>query len=411
MTIRARALYLCYFGLREPLVQTQVIPYLRELAAGGIGMSLLTFEPEMKTRWTAESIASWRQRLREAGIEWYLLPYRKRPSLPATLYDVFVGGWRAAAIARRENINVFHGRSHVGAAIGALARRLSGGKLIFDVRGFLADEYADSGNWRANGLRYRLTKMAERWLYRAADGVVVLTEKARAIVLSEGAEGRPIEVIPCCVDPQRFAVVSDRDAIREELGLTNRMVNRTVFVYAGALGGYYLIDETAELFAAAREDDPQAFALVLTQSAPAAMTSALVRLGFSSSDFRVLQVQPDDVPKYLRAADAAVALVRPSYARQSMSPTKFAEYLAAGLPVIATSGIGDLDAEIEEGRVGVLLKRLDRAAYLQSVQAINELRRDPELAARCRAEARKRYDLQTVGGARYRRLYDKLLLS
>ena len=24
------ALYICYFGLREPLVQTQVLPYLRE---------------------------------------------------------------------------------------------------------------------------------------------------------------------------------------------------------------------------------------------------------------------------------------------------------------------------------------------------------------------------------------------
>ncbi|HEX7175235.1 MAG TPA: hypothetical protein VF240_08130, partial [Pyrinomonadaceae bacterium] len=28
-------LYLCYFGLREPLVQTQVLPYLRQLVAAG----------------------------------------------------------------------------------------------------------------------------------------------------------------------------------------------------------------------------------------------------------------------------------------------------------------------------------------------------------------------------------------
>lgn len=409
MTIRARGLYLCYFGLREPLVQTQVIPYLRELAANGVGMSLLTFEPEMKTRWTADSIAAWRQRLRDAGIEWHMLPYHKRPSLPATLYDIIRGGWRAAAIARRENVAVLHGRSHVGAAIGALARWLSGGKLIFDIRGFLADEYADSGNWNVTGPSYRLTKLAERWLYRSADGFVVLTEKAREIVSSAGAAGRPIEVIPCCVDWERFSAAGamDRDALREEMGLTGR----TVIVYAGALGGYYLIDETAELFAAARNDDPQVFALVLTQGSPAAMTSALASLGFSSSDSRVTQVGPDDVPRYLRAADIAVALVRPSYARQSMSPTKFAEYLAAGLPVIATAGIGDLDVHIEEGRVGVLLQRLDRDAYRQALQAIKELRRDPELAARCRAEARKRYDLQTVGGARYRRLYDRLLHS
>ena len=40
------SLYICYFGLREPLVQTQVLPYLRELVAGGVKMSLLTFEPQ-----------------------------------------------------------------------------------------------------------------------------------------------------------------------------------------------------------------------------------------------------------------------------------------------------------------------------------------------------------------------------
>lgn len=28
-----RTLYICYFGVREPLVRTRVLPYLRELAA------------------------------------------------------------------------------------------------------------------------------------------------------------------------------------------------------------------------------------------------------------------------------------------------------------------------------------------------------------------------------------------
>ena len=148
-----RALYVCYFGLREPLVQTQVLPYLRELVSGGARMSLLTFEPELKKRWDAKSIDDWRQRLRSDGIEWHMLAYHKRPSLPATLYDVLAGVLRAARIARRERIDIVHGRSHVGAAIGALVKKLTGARLIFDIRGFLAEEYVDSGNWPANGFR------------------------------------------------------------------------------------------------------------------------------------------------------------------------------------------------------------------------------------------------------------------
>jgi glycosyltransferase involved in cell wall biosynthesis len=407
MTTGARALYLCYFGLREPLVQTQVLPYLRELAAGGIGMALLTFEPELKKRWSEQSIAEWRARLRGDGIEWHLLPYHKRPSLPATLYDIVAGARHAAAMTRREKIDLFHGRSTVGTAIGALAKWMAGGRLIFDIRGFLAEEYVDAGRWRAGGLLFRLTKAAERMLYRAADGFVVLTESARETLFPDGTGGRPIEVIPCCVDEERFAEAArlDRAAVRKELSIDERLV----FVYVGALGGYYLVREMAELMAVAREQDPRVFALVLTQSSPEALTAKLHRLGFSNDDYRVMKVSPEDVPKYLRAADVALSLIRPSFARRSMSPTKFAEYLAAGLPVIVSAGIGDLDAHIAEARVGVLLRRFDRNAYAAAFEGIAELRRDSELAARCRAEARTRYDLHTVGGARYRRLYEAVL--
>ncbi|MEK6374323.1 MAG: glycosyltransferase [Acidobacteriota bacterium] len=385
------ALYICYFGLREPLVQTQVVPYLRELAKGGERMSLLTFEPRP---WSEEAATEQRVRLRAAGIAWHVLPYHKR--LPAKIYDIVRGAFRAAAIARSEGIDIFHGRSHVGAAIGGLARRLAGGRLLFDFRGFLAEEYVDAGNWRARGLLYRLTKALERWLIRTADGFVVLTESARRTLFPHGTSGRPVEVIPCCVDPQRFA-----GADRANLGVQNRVV----YAYVGSLGGYYLTRETAELLAAARELDTRTYALVLTQGAPEPIAEELERHGFSRDDYRVIHASPEDVPRYLRAANIGLALVRPSFARRSMSPTKFAEYLAAGLPVIATAGIGDLDEHVAEGRVGALLPRHDRKAYLDALRAVEELRRDDSLGGRCREVARERYGLENVGSERYRKLY------
>lgn len=392
-----RGLYLCYFGLREPLVQTQVLPYLRELVRGGASMSLLTFEPDTEGNWTAE----WRHRLLSEGIDWDMLRYHKRPTLPATIYDIIAGAWRAARIVRRGRADLLHARSHVGAAIGALAKTLTGVPLIFDVRGLMAEEYADSGNWRENGFLFRLTKLAERWLYRSADGFVVLTERARQLLFPKGAGEKPVEVIPCCVSAERIAARSDRDEVRRELGVSDR----TVFVYAGALGGYYLTSETAELLATARENDARTYALVLTHSPTAPMTAELERCGFTRDDYRVIRVSPEEVPRYLSAADVVLLIVRPSQARKAMSPTKFAEYLAARLPVIATAGIGDLDVHIEEGRLGVLLRSLDREAYRDALQIIESLRCDPDLAERCRREARTRYDLETVGGALYRRLH------
>jgi glycosyltransferase involved in cell wall biosynthesis len=407
MTTGARALHLCYFGLREPLVQTQVLPYLRELAAGGVTVFLLTFEPELKKRWTGEAIEDWRARLRGDGIEWHMLPYHKSPRLPATLFDIVRGAFRAASIARREQIGLFHGRSHVGAAMGALAKWLTGARLIFDIRGFLADEYVDSGNWREGGVLFSLTKAAERWLYSAADGFVLLTERANETLFPNGSDGKPVEIIPCCVSAERFAEAlgSDRETIRDELGLAGRIV----FVYVGALGGYYLTRETAALLAVARQRNLRVYALVLTHRASPEMTADLDERGFSKADFAIMQVEPDQIPRYLRASDVALAVIRPSYARRSASPTKFAEYLAAGLPVIVTGGVGDLDTHIAESRAGVLLHSLDDAAYREALNEIEELRRDPGLAARCQAEARLRYDLHDVGGKRYLRLYDAVL--
>jgi hypothetical protein len=65
-----RTLYLCYFGLREPLVQTQVLPYLRELRKGGLGVYLLTFEPGGLSSWSTEERRAWETRLAAEGIYW-----------------------------------------------------------------------------------------------------------------------------------------------------------------------------------------------------------------------------------------------------------------------------------------------------------------------------------------------------
>jgi glycosyltransferase involved in cell wall biosynthesis len=399
------ALYLCYFGLREPLVQTQVLPYLRELVDGGMRMALLTFEPELRRSWSGAELREWRDRLREDGIEWHALPYHKRPSLPATLYDIIRGAFRAARLVRRERLDILHARSHVAAAMGALASVLTRARLIFDFRGFLAEEYVDSGHWRANGVLYRLTKTAERWLLRASDGFVVLTQRGRAKLLRHTGD-RPVAVIPCCVDEQRFEH-GDREAARTRLGLSDR----TVYVYLGTLGGFYMTAETAALFAAARELDPRAYLLVVTKSAPERIVTELNRLGVPPESYRVLPGSAEDVPAYLHAADVGLSLIAASDAREAASPTKFAEYLAAGLPVISSTGVGDLDAEIEGSRVGVLLRDTEPGSLAGACRDMETLRADPRLAERCRDHARTHYGLRTVGGERYRRLYQEVLRS
>ncbi|HEX8287411.1 MAG TPA: glycosyltransferase [Pyrinomonadaceae bacterium] len=414
-------LYLCYFGLREPLVQTQVLPYLREIKKlGDLKISLLTFEPNMKEKWTDEQIESERAKLAGENINWYCLPYHKRPSAPATLYDVFRGALFSRRMIQRENVNVLHARVHTPAMMGAIAKKLSGGraKMIFDIRGFFPEEYTDAGVWKENGRLYKTVKKIEKWLLKEADGFVVLTEKARSILFPESAEtnfdksNRPIEVIPCCVDLKRFE--SANEILRSETRRKYNLENRRVIAYVGSFGGWYMTDEMMDFFRVAKKHDESTFALILTQS-NAEMISALLReRGYSENDFLIKKVSPAEIPLYLSASDAAISFIKACYSKQASSPTKIAEYLACGLPVISNSGVGDLDALIDGEKVGVIARGFTDDDYLRALDEINVLLnreniKEENIKEHCRWVAYKYFDLNEIGGESYRKLYRRLL--
>lgn len=393
-------------------MQTQVIPYLLEIRKDGVDVLLITFEPDLNSSWTAEQISDMKKEMAQKGIEWHCLAYHKRLSVLATAYDIFAGTLLIRRLIDQGNVDVLHGRVHVPTLMGAIARKFSRHKpkLLFDVRGFFPEEYTDAGVWTENGFIYRTVKRIEKWLLKEADGFVVLTEKAREILFPESAEsgfdknGRPVEVIPCCVDLEgRFAAHDKRkdNAIVKEL----RLEDRLVFVHVGALGGLYLSEDIADFLAVARNGDRRTFALFLTQTDPQLITPLLIARGFEGTDFYVGRVSPDDVPDYLRASDAGLSFVKAGFATQSRSPTKIPEYLACGLPIISNRGVGDIESLIEKHRVGVLLNGFHATDYELALKELSSL---GNISANCSAVARLEFDLETVGGAKYQRIYRSL---
>src|SRR2546423_2772360 len=388
-------LYLCYFGLREPLVQTQVLPYLRRLAALGVDVSLLTFEPELKRRWTAEQIEEERSKLAREGIRWHRLAYHKRPSVPATAFDILAGALFSARLARRERIQVLHARSHVPMAMALLARALTRCRTVFDVRGLLAEEYEDAGLWRAGSLPFRAVKKLERVGLRRADRVVVLTRRMREWLDEQGLAGASkVEVIPCCIDFSRY-----------EGGENGEKSERFEVVYAGSVVGLYLLEEMARFFLAVRARKKGAFFRVLTTSDAEEASARLRGAGLSEEDFGVEAVRAGDVPRFLRRARLGVSFRKATFSQIAASPTKIPEYLAAGLPVVSNAGIGDTDELIERERVGVLVREFDEGSYARAAEEALSLAGEPSAAARCVETARKFFDLETVGGRLYRNVY------
>jgi glycosyltransferase involved in cell wall biosynthesis len=95
-------------------------------------------------------------------------------------------------------------------------------------------------------------------------------------------------------------------------------------------------------------------------------------------------VAPDLVPGLLRRMDLAVAPY-PPIDDFYFSPLKIYEYLAAGVPVVA-SNVGDLSSVLDDGRLGVLVGPGDPAAL---AEAIASLRADPGRRGRMGREGRR----------------------
>lgn len=409
-----KTLYICYFWLDEPLVQTQVLPYLREIQKDGTKISLLTFERE---NLSAEKIETERKKLADEGIDWYFLKYHKTPSVPATVFDILNGARYVRQLIKRENFDILHARVHIPALMGELARKslLSGKKpkLLFDIRGFFPEEYTDAGTWKENGSIYKTVKKVEKILLRESDGFVVLTEKARHILFPESTKtgydkyGRPVEVIPCCIDKNRYesAEILSREAIRSELGIKDKRV----FIYVGSFGSWYLSEEITDFFAQAKIQTPNSFFIILTKNDHEKITQMLLKKGLENTNFLVKSVSPDEVPKYLKASDAAICFIKACYSKQSSSPTKIAEYLGGGLPIISNSGVGDLDELIEKNNVGIILQNLEKENYIRALENIDVLLQDKNLQNHCKKIAKEQFDLETVAGERYRRIYKNLL--
>ena len=155
--------------------------------------------------------------------------------------------------------------------------------------------------------------------------------------------------------------------------------------------------------------DASTFAMVLTQSAPALITGALDRLGVPEGAYLVRRVPPDEIPRYLRAADIAMSFIKPSYSKLASSPTKIAEYLASGLPIVCNAGVGDLDELIEEEGVGVLVRELKPRSNTKTLCArwMGCFSRDRSRAVAAQGTT-SRFDLESIGGERYCRLYRRL---
>ena len=272
--------------------------------------------------------------------------------------------WRADVVLERYSLSSGPGVS--------VAHRL-GLNFVLEVNAPLVDEAAryrgltDVQSWHAK----------ERALLLASDRVVAVSSGVRDHVLMCGVPRSRVAVIHNGVDVELFAA-GRGNAVRRRYGLWRK----PVIGFAGSLKAWHGVQTLVLALAGLPEnvhllvvgDGPQRQEI----EALAAALHVTTRLRMAGA------VAHERMPDYLAAMDVAVA----PYETQPdfyFSPLKVMEYLAAGLPVVASSQ-GDLPEII--GDAGVLVPPGDEPALRAALnRLLNNDGRRTQLSLRAHGRA------------------------
>jgi glycosyltransferase involved in cell wall biosynthesis len=398
-----KAIYISYDGILEPLGQSQILPYIKELSKKKINFYLVSFEK--KKYYNEISYKDCFRNLSQCNIRWRPLIYHKKPQILSTIFDIFNGLFICSFIIIKYKPKIIHARSYVAALMAWLIKKIFHTKFIFDMRGFWADERVEGRIWKTkNGLLYKFAKFIEVFLLRDADEIIVLTHHAVTILKNWGYTTRNVSVIPCCVDDEFFKFDREtRVSLRSKYGLSDKLI----FVHTGALGYWYMKDKMIDYFKSAINILPNVHFLILTQDEYNKIIKIISDAKLDREYFTILNISFNEMPKYLSMADAGIFFITPVFSKLASSPTKFAEYLSCGLPVITNERIGDLEEYITNNNIGVIIRNFCREEYNESLERLAGLLRDDNLKSRCRRTVYDNFSLK-IGVGKYSQIYSRL---
>ncbi len=164
-----------------------------------------------------------------------------------------------------------------------------------------------------------------------------------------GYTGTRQVVIPCTLGSALLAQHGESPAdVRGRFGWNEQDV---VLVYSGTVVGWQSLELMHDRLGPWLKQDPGHRLLFLSGSHPCIVS---LQARFPQQVAQVW-VEHHEVRSMLLACDHGLLLRDPCITNRVASPTKFAEYLSAGLPVVISEGVGDLSGMVRQHGLGMVL--------------------------------------------------------
>ena len=241
--------------------------------------------------------------------------------------------------------------------------------FVFNVQDIFPDVAVEIGAIQKPSVIRAAFKL-ERWCYRHADAVTVLSDDLANNVRNKSPFPEKVHVIPNFVDTHAIRPGPNQNGYRKEFGLDGKKV----VMYAGNVGLSQSLDIVIDAARTLSDNEDVMFVV----NGQGARRAALEERARGLTNVRFVDLQPPErLPEVLAAGDIHLVPLRTGLASSSF-PSKTYSILAAGRPLIASIDQGsEIARVVERAGAGITVSPEDPAAL---TDAIRRLLASPEEA-------------------------------
>lgn len=260
----------------------------------------------------------------------------------------------------KDHYDLVYGNTHYGTFISLLGKYIQKSPLIFDMHGGIIEEFLfenGSNIYSKTSPRFILKSFIEFADIRYSDKIICVSKKL--VEYLHNKKKVPLEKMAYVtngVDLDFFKTVNEERI--SNLRQTLRLENKLVFAYIGSFQKWQGVENFIK--SAQKADNSDTAFLVVGGEKKSKKNNVVF----------VSKVPRIQIPDYYSICDVLV-LPRPSHpATEIAAPTKFAEYVAMGKPILTTN-VGDAADFVREYKCGIVVED-NKVANL--IEGINEFK-------------------------------------
>ncbi|MBN22539.1 MAG: hypothetical protein CL678_14750 [Bdellovibrionaceae bacterium] len=294
-------------------------------------------------------------------------------SLICLLSFIKVGG--------KKKYTILHAHLDIFGFYSVIIKKFSGIVNFYDCHGFRYEEFVLSKGDKHSKWLYSFEHSLEKYTLKNSDEVIAVS--SNMVNYIEELTSVKSSLVPMGINEKNInSNLELSDLVRERFDFTN---SKTL-VYCGNFSRYQCFEYMKSLFSGLNKFSSNYQFILLVPKKYADD----VRYFFSDCPnlpTKVFSVSHENVKHILSACDLGVMLREDSIVNRLASPTKFSEYLAAGIPVISTHFVGDYSQFMIKNQAGLILDlyKFNTYSYFRDVDEkitnlIRHSRQAPEKA-------------------------------